>query len=273
MGALRTSELVSVAYFLLIAVMASTRPVPRAVRLRTGGLALAVAVSVVLAAGAAGGDASVAGAAIRDWLPLPLLLVSYWLPSALVTAPRLAFERSLLAIDRRLLGSAAGRAVTRAPRPVREVLELGYLAVYPMVPLAFALLLGGGFRSSADRFWSTVLTAEYLCYILLPLLPTRPPREIDRDSAYGGRGSAVRCLNLRILDRASNRWNTFPSGHVAGAAACALAVLPLLPGAGAALRALTALIAVGSIAGRYHYAADAASGLVVAGVAFLLFAL
>jgi len=273
MGALRTSELVSVSYFLLLAVMAWTRPVPRPVRLRTGAVAVGVAAGVVFVAGATGSEPSAGGAAIRDWLPLLLLLLAYWLPSALVTGPLLPLERVLLAIDRRVLGSAAGRAVTRAPRPFRELLELGYLAVYPMVPLAFALLFSAGFRSSADRFWSTVLTAEYLCYVLLPLLPTRPPREIERDRAYGGRGAAARTLNFCILDRASNRWNTFPSGHVAGAAASALALLPLLPAAGAALLALTALTAVGSVAGRYHYAADAASGLAVACLAFLLFAL
>ncbi|HXE79820.1 MAG TPA: phosphatase PAP2 family protein, partial [Vicinamibacterales bacterium] len=180
--------------------------------------------------------------------------------------------RWLLAVDHRLLASAAGRAVTGGPRAVRELLELGYLAVYPMVPAAFGILLAQGLRSHADRFWTTVLTAEFVCYILLPLLPTRPPRQLELEPAYGGMATRVRRLNLAILNRASNQWNTFPSGHVAGAAACALTLLPLAPAAGLVLAALTCLIMAGAVAGRYHYLADALGGLAVAVVAASLIA-
>jgi membrane-associated phospholipid phosphatase len=119
-----------------------------------------------------------------------------------------------------------------------------------------------------DRFWTTVLSAEYVCYGLLPLLPTRPPRTIEAEAnpavAVGPR------LNRWVLDRFSNHWNTFPSGHVAGSFACGLAVTPVLPAAGAILIAIAILIAVGSVVGRYHYAADAVAGLAVAIGCFVL---
>lgn len=272
MGVLRSFELVSIACFLALAVMAWRAARPTAVRQRTGALAAAVAALVYGVAAADEEGALAAGAAIREWLPVALLLLSYWLPAALVTGPHVTFERWLLAADRRLLASSPGRAVARAPRAVRELLELGYLAVYPMVPLSFGLLLASGLRAHADAFWTTVLTAEYSCYLLLPFLPTRPPREIEAAAAYGGRDAAIRRLNHAILGRASHHWNTFPSGHVAGAAACALAILPVLPWTGVLLLGMTALIAAGSVAGRYHYAADAAAGALTAALAAWLFA-
>lgn len=271
MGTLRTSELVSIAYFLAVALMAWRRSVRPAVRIGTSAVALIVA-AAVYAVALTGTGPPRGWVAVRDWLPVALLLLSYWLPAALVSGPLLSFERWLLAVDRRVLASRPGRALTCAPRAARELLEAGYLAVYPMVPLGFALLAAAGLRGHADRFWTTVLAAEYLCYFLLPLLPSRPPRDIEGFAAYGGKHSTVRRLNLAILGRASNRWNTFPSGHVAGAAACALAILPLMPAAGAALLALSVLIAAGSVAGRYHYAADAVAGALVAGLVALLLA-
>jgi len=262
---LRTSELVSIVYFLSLAALAWRESAPRSARLRTSVAAAAVAGAVLLA--------SSADAVVRDWLPALLLPLSYWLPAALVSRPLVPFERWLMAWDDRFFASAPGRAIGRAPRPVREVFELAYLAVYPMVPAAFAVLLGAGLRADADRFWTTVLAAEYSCYILLPLVPTRPPRAIEKGSSHRGRDALGRRINLAVLGRASNQWNTFPSGHVAGAVACALAMLPVLPGAGIALLALAGLIAVGSIAGRYHYLADAAAGAAVACAAAALFAL
>jgi membrane-associated phospholipid phosphatase len=266
----RTSELISVAYFVVLAASAFAAR-RRPFSLRTGAAACGVAAAVIAAAWLGGEDEEAWTAAFRDWLPLVLLLLSYWLPAALVSAPRVSLERRLLAFDARLL-RLLPRPFCAPPRALRELLEVAYLAVYPMVPAAFGLLLAAGLGAHADRFWTTVLASEYACYILLPLLPTRPPRDVERTEAYGGRPTTIRRLNLFVLGRASNRWNTFPSGHVAGAAACALAVLPLLPATGGVLLALAALIAVGSVAGRYHYAADALAGLVVAGLAALLLA-
>ena len=64
--------------------------------------------------------------------------------------------------------------------------------------------------------------------------------------------------------RTSIQHNTFPSGHAAEAVACALLVAaapwPLL----AAVAVAAALVSAGAVLGRYHYAADAFAGWVVA---------
>ena len=265
---LRTSEIASLVYFLFLACLAWLRPAPAGARLVVTGVAAGVWLANGLAAGfAAPALARDSAARLRDWLPLAHLLLAYWTPRALVTGVNARFERWLLAVDDRILSSPAGLAVARAPRLVKELLELSYSAVYPLVPLALLLLIATGFRNEVDRFWTTVLLAEYACYGILPLVPTRPPRALDRRRHHEP-ALTIRRFNLWMLAGASNGWNTFPSGHVAGSLACGLAVWPSLPAAGAALIAAAAMIAVASVVGRYHYAADALAGAIVAVLAF-----
>jgi membrane-associated phospholipid phosphatase len=80
----------------------------------------------------------------------------------------------------------------------------------------------------------------------------------------------ARRVNLRVLGVASVQLNTFPSGHAAASLATALAVGARLPIAGLLLGLLALAIALGSVAGRYHYAADALAGAALAIVAFVI---
>jgi hypothetical protein len=201
--------------------------------------------------------------------PLGYLLVGYWLPALTVRAPNLRFEQRLLDFDLRLFGQAGlARFERRAPRLVIEYLELAYLLCYAVVPAGYAwLVLGPHDAGEMDRFWSIVLLASFLCYGLLPWIPTRAPRALEPPAAV--RRSSIRALNLVVLNRASVKWNTFPSGHTGASVATALAVAGDAPLAGAVLGIIAVSIAVGSVVGRYHYAADALAGAFAALVAFI----
>jgi membrane-associated phospholipid phosphatase len=137
-----------------------------------------------------------------------------------------------------------------------------------MVPIGLACLYVAGLREESDRFWTAVLLAAFGCYGVLPWLPTRPPRAIE--GAPVRSPGLVRRLNLRVLRLASVELNTFPSGHVAASLATALAVWARLPLIGLPLGLLALAIAIGSVAGRYHYAADALAGAVLALLGFLI---
>ena len=203
-------------------------------------------------------------------MPLVYLLAGYWLPALIVREPNLRFEQRLLDIDRRLFGpDGLSRFERSAPRPVIEYLELAYLLCYAVVPAGYAcLLLAGHDAVVIDRFWSVVLLAAFLCYGLLPWVPTRAPRAIE--ASGGGRRSSIRQLNLAVLNRASVQWNTFPSGHTAASVATALVVASYMPLAGLVLGVVAVSIAAGSVVGRYHYAADALAGAAVAVLAFVM---
>jgi membrane-associated phospholipid phosphatase len=202
-------------------------------------------------------------------MPLVYLLAGYWLPAMLVRQPNVAIQRALLRFDRTVFGEdGVARFERRAPRLLIEYLEAAYLLCYA-VPLAgyVSLLAGGHATAAIDRFWTIVLLASFACYGLLPWIPTRAPRAIERPPSAPR--SWIRRANLAVLDRASVQWNTFPSGHTAASLAAALALGSDMPIAGMALAAIAVSIAIGSVVGRYHYAADALAGAAVAVLAFL----
>ncbi len=202
-------------------------------------------------------------------MPLVYLLSGYWLPALLVRKPDADIEQRLLQFDRRLFGpDGLARFARSAPRPLIEYLELTYLLCYAVVPAGYLCLLIAGHDSSrVQRYWSVVLLASFLCYGVLPWVATRAPRTFELRSGPGR--SWIRQLNIGVLNRASVQWNTFPSGHTGASVAAALAIAGDMPAAGAVLGVIAVSIAIASVVGRYHYAADALTGAAVA--AFALF--
>lgn len=244
--------MVAAVYFAYLAVVAiARRKAPAAA------LAVVILLSVLLVG-------------MRHIMPLVYLLLGYWLPAMLVTRPNERFQHQLFDIDRRLFGpDGLDRFQRRAPRGLVEYLELSYLLCYVVFPAGYLWLIVTGHDSRAvDRFWSAVLLASFICYGLLPWLPTRAPRSVAPHGTT--MRSAIRRVNLAVLDRGSVQWNTFPSGHTAASLAAALAVGSYLPLAGIILGVVAVSIAVASVVGRYHYAADAIAGAAVAILAFLM---
>jgi hypothetical protein len=281
---LRLSEWIALAYFFFLAATAVRAPVAASRRWRVIAAAAIVAFLILtLAREPCGGVRLIA----RDWIPLLYLVAGYWSPALLVRAPDERLEGALLDFDRRwlhriglrhvrsrtvvfepgesLTAEAPGMWTSGWRRLFVESGELSYLFCYPLVPLGFSCLYLAGLRAEADRFWTVVFLAVFPCYGALPWLPTRPPRVVE--GAPAGY-STIRTLNLRILERASVKLNTFPSGHVASAVATALVVAAALPAAGGLLALIAGGIAAGSIVGRYHYLADVLAGAAIALAAF-----
>jgi membrane-associated phospholipid phosphatase len=260
-------EWLAIAYYLYLIGTALAMPaLPAHLRTRVSSLALLLIALIAILAVA---DASLTRAA-RSWLPLLYLVAGYWLPAQLVVRTNPAFEQTLMRLDRQWFGPR-GLATfrERAPKNVVDAFELAYLACYPLVPLGFISLVAMRYApADADRFWTTVLGAALPCYGTLPWLPSRPPRAIE--IATHDASSSIRNLNVRVLRDVSVGWNTFPSGHAAASIATALAVGVHLPRVGLVFGGVAAGICIGSVVGRYHYAADAVAGALVAGLVFTL---
>jgi hypothetical protein len=254
------AEIVTLAYFAGFGVAAAWLPVSWRTRVGTWAQGLAVATAIWWMASSDARWVQVA----RDWAPGAFLVLGYWLPRGFVREPHRAFEAWLARWDARLFATPTGAHLRRMPQWLQEYFELSYLLVYPLVPAGFGILVMAGHRAEADRFWTTVLVAEFLCYALLPLLPTRPPRALEAADVVPTSRSRVRRAALWFMDTASNGWNTFPSGHVAGSLAVAFVVGQVLPAAGAVLLVLALSITAATVTGRYHFAADAAAGVLVA---------
>ena len=207
----------------------------------------------------------------RDWVPCIYLLQGYWMSGLFFRRPMPGVEGRLLRLDGRLLGALRMDAVvSRTPAPLLELLELAYLFAYPFVPVTFALIHGAGLRGEAAAYWTPVLLAAFACYGLLPWIQTRPPRTIEPPGSMDQRGLALRRLNRAVLERASVQVNTFPSGHAATAIAAALAAGELMPALVLPLHAAAGAVALSTVVGRYHYAADTVAGLAVGAAAWWL---
>lgn len=198
----------------------------------------------------------------RDWLPAAYLVAGYWLSGLLFTRPMPRVEQWLQDIDRRIFERCRlSTFLQHAPRAVLEYFEASYVSCYAVVVAGLAVLSVSQSGVAADRYWTTVLLAEFGCYAMLPFIQTRPPRAIEGAGDMDRRRPSVRRLNLWILRFGSIQVNTVPSGHAAGGLATALLVAAARPAAGAAFLVLAFSIAAGSVVGRYHYAADAVLGL------------
>jgi membrane-associated phospholipid phosphatase len=253
---LRVSELIGVAYFLYLAAVSIFIRVPPARRFRVR-LAASVVVTSTLAVALAPSNPVIS--AVRDWLPMVVILLAYYATGLFYIAPSAPFEAWLRGWDDRLIGPASFASI---PAAARVYLELVYDFCFALIPVGFCVLLWSGGVASADRFWTLVSIAEYVPFGTLPWLQARPPWAIEgvRDAD----ATSVRRFSLSWVSRTTIHANTFPSGHASASLAVALGLIDAAPWVAAGFGLLAVSIAVASIVGRFHYAIDAITGLLLA---------
>jgi membrane-associated phospholipid phosphatase len=215
-------------------------------------------------AAAAGAVVAVARAEIswvRELAPIAYILVGYFLSGYLFASPSIVVESWLVRWDRRLLGDPSTRFIAW-PRVLVAGLELIYMGCFLMIPAGAGLLALTGHAGLVDRYWSMVMSAEFLAFGPLAFIQTRPPWVLERKPELADK--AIHRLAVQMVEHLSIRVNTFPSGHAAGSLAVGLAVIGTLPWAGAVLLGLAAGICVACVVGRYHYVIDVVAGAFVA---------
>ena len=239
-----------IAYLAFFALAAPCARVARTQQIRT-------AVAAALAAGSVAAAMLTLPVAVRLWLPFLYIAVGYWIPVPLVS-PRDggSFEMWLRRTD-----TAARRNAFAPPAWLTPMLEIGYLSCFPLVPVAFAAVSAAGSVADVARFWTAVLAAGLVCYGTLPWLVSRPPRLLE-GGPVSSHARSTRA-NVFVLNRVSHNLNTFPSGHVAVSVAGALSVVRVWPEMGAVLCAVAAAVALGAVAGRYHYVPDVVFGAIL----------
>ena len=222
-------------------------------------------------------------AAAADLFPALLLLVAYRETGLLLTPdPTHHLDDVFIRWDRVLLQSPLVQAVLQAAAPwIQHYLELAYLLCYPLVPLGVAAVHYAPPRSptgepaatkgvrAMDGYWAAVLLATLFCYAVYPFFPLTPPRVLFADVPGPHVAPLLRKLNFWLLDQYSVQACIFPSGHVAAVTAVALAVRKHAPRLGALFLFLAASVAVATVYGRYHYAADAVAGALVGVAAYI----
>jgi membrane-associated phospholipid phosphatase len=262
---MRTSERILGAYFAYTAVLALTLPLSPEVR----GRALAVNAAIAAVYGALlARRRRLWNEVVRDYLPLPLMLVAFkqmgWF-----APPRHEhrFENGWIVWDRLVLGGWGLRAGIESLGPaLPALLELSYLLVYAL-PLASVLTVYGmGRRERTDSLLAIYLLGLFLSYAQFPFWPSEPPRLVFPSDNLPQVSTVLRELNLWLLGGYSIHTSVFPSAHVSGAVAAALALRHVAPERPAVWRGYLAyalVVAVATVYGRYHYLVDALAGVAV----------
>ncbi|MGH9658463.1 MAG: phosphatase PAP2 family protein, partial [Bryobacteraceae bacterium] len=206
---------------------------------------------------------------IRDWFPLPLLLLAYrqmgWLAPSSHT---FELERRWIVWDRLLLRDMGLRAAIESLGPLLpSVLEMSYLLVYAIPAGCLATLYILGRRDRVDALWVTLLLGTLLAYAQFPFWPSEPPRVVFPGEDAPAIDTLFRRLNWQLLGGYGIHTSVFPSAHVSSAFAASFAMRRALPerrGVSRFLAALAVSIAIATVYGRYHYAVDAVAGFAVA---------
>jgi membrane-associated phospholipid phosphatase len=258
---LRVSEALALIYFAYLSVAALARPLPAVRRVRVWLATAALVAAYVAILSVPQADAV---SRVRDWLPAPVILLAYFVTGAFFVAPSARAEAWLRRLDDRWLGRSR---LGRVPRGVVVYLDVMYDACFLMIPAGCAVLALSGRSALADRYWTLVSAAEFGAFATLPWLQARPPWAIEPPRAIDH--TAVRRFSLFWVNHTSIRATTFPSGHVSGSLAAALALIGPMPVAGAVFLALAVSISIACVVGRYHYIVDVLAGAALAIVVWM----
>lgn len=251
----RSSEWLAFLYFVYLAVVCWLRPLPASRRLLVTGVSLALATAIRAVA-------AWVPALVRDWTPLLYVAVGYYATGWLFVDPSEALESWLRAWDRRLLGDPT-RRFARWPAWLVSYLDIVYMFCFLLLPGGFLALAATGHADLANHYWTMVLAAEFGAFAPLSVFQTRPPWMLESTPILAD--TTAHRLASYMVRHATIRVNTFPSGHVAGSLATALAVIGAMPLTGATLLVLATSVSVACIVGRYHYAVDVVTGALLAG--------
>lgn len=209
---------------------------------------------------------------LAEWYPL-VVLTAVYASVDLVNGPRAAaglsydavIQRWELATFGRQLAHDWSRSQTRAA--VSWPLSLSYLAFFPMVITAPAVLWWRGHITRARQTIFGISLAFFTCYLIFLLFPVAGPTYLwgwPMDGAHAGLPSRM----VRELIDGGDSWGSaFPSSHVAASMAAALLALRNWRPLGWALLPFAVGILIGVIYFQVHYAVDAIAGLLIAGFA------
>ncbi|MGA9639942.1 MAG: phosphatase PAP2 family protein [Terriglobales bacterium] len=267
---MRVAEWIQIVFFSILALAAWRHPLARRRRLRVTAFAT-LAIAAILATRFMSYFAPpLFSSVVRDWVPAALLLVAYWQIGEFFTEPEQSVQARLAAFDLSFFRAVHIQPAKTLIGPLRALyLELAYLMVYPLIPLGVAALYIAGMRHNSDYYWVVVLLATYTCFAVTPFVPALPPRVLTGYDMFEISPNRVRALNRWVLRRASIQAITFPSAHVASSTAAALVLLRLEPRVGLIFLWMALSIAVATVVGGYHYAADVLFALLVAVLVFV----
>jgi membrane-associated phospholipid phosphatase len=142
--------------------------------------------------------------------------------------------------------------------------ELCYALVYAVAPASIAFLFVNHRRDRMNTFWIAYLTGTLGAYAMFPFFPSEPPRTVFPSADFPNVVTDLRQLNLWIVGGYGIHSSVFPSAHVSSALSAAWglgAAIAERPWIGRLMAFYGFSVAIATVYGRYHYAADAVAGV------------
>lgn len=269
MKLLRSSEYLIIVYFSYSAAVSAVLPIERTITAVTVTLNATVIAGLSLLAYAHRLRGRRLLAVLRDWYPMPLVLLAYremgWFARP---HGEPVLERSWVKWDKLLLSDWGLReAIESLGALLPSILEVSYSLVYTIAPFSLAVIYLYRRRQRAEAFLFTFLAGVLVSYALFPYFPSEPPRTVFPGEEFPRIETVFRRFNWWLLGGYGIHTSVFPSAHVSGAFSAAFAMMGVLPEkkwVGRTLLVLAILIATATVYGRYHYAVDVVAGLAVA---------
>ncbi|MFW5946915.1 MAG: phosphatase PAP2 family protein [Gemmatimonadota bacterium] len=199
-----------------------------------------------------------------DWYPLIVLPLLYLELAVLNTAvwDGRYFDPVIMGWEKAVFGLQPSMILAeRWDSPVlSETLHLAYLSYYPIVYLLPLWLYLAGRTKAFHRTVFALMLGFGLHYLVFIGFPVHGPRYLTSGTA--GTGGVIHDLTHLVLETGSSEGAAFPSSHVAAAAIQTGNAVRFAPRAVPLFALATVGIAVGAVYGGFHYATDAAVGLV-----------
>ena len=180
-------------------------------------------------------------------------------------------DRHILALEARLFGVPPTVWLQQFRRQTfSEMLQLGYLSYFLFLPFVGFVLYRRADKDPFRGLMAATMLAYVACYVIYLAFPTEGPahtlRHLHTEPIPNGPLASL----VLFTQRAGTHGNAFPSAHIAGAVASALFAARYAIRYAPLLFALLALMCVGAVYDRYHYASDIGGGLVIGTAATLI---
>jgi membrane-associated phospholipid phosphatase len=265
---LRSAEWLLVVYFGYVAAIAPRFPLQPQIAWRPFLVELLVCALFLALAYGESREHAETFSIVRDWASVALLLSAYREMEWFSSLPR-NFNLQLRWVqwDRSILYRwGVQRAIEALGWLAPVILEISYALVYAVAPFLVAVLYFQHRRSRVNGALFLYLLGTLAAYALFPYFPSDPPRVAFGGSDMPNVITAVREFNLWLLGNYSIHSSVFPSAHVSSAFSAAWALFAFLPERkryGWGMLVYAAGVAVATVYGRYHYAADAGAGIAI----------
>lgn len=206
---------------------------------------------------------------LAEWYPLVVLLAVYG-SLDIINGPREAAALSYDAVVQQWELAAFGHQLahdwsrSRTSSAMAWPLSLSYLAFFPMVISAPAVLWWRGHFERARQTIFGISLAFFTCYLVFLLFPVAGPNYLWGWPAGGGHSDLPGRMVRSLIDRGDSWGSAFPSSHVAGSMAAVMLAFRNWRPLGWTLLPFALAILVGVVYFQVHYAVDAVAGLSIA---------